>query len=103
MRPCPEIEDGAMSATERLEQKERQELLWRAMFKLPLETRELLVLVRYHEMKYSDVAQLLGCEVGTVRVRVHRALQDLREQCRKLANEKQPCAVKKFANKRSII
>jgi len=32
---------------------------------------------------------LLGCEVGAVKVRVHRALKELRELYLKLSSEKQ--------------
>ena len=46
---------------------------------LPPEKRELLVLSRYQGMKYGQIAELLDCEVGTVKVRVFRAMQALRE------------------------
>jgi len=46
---------------------------------LPEDKRELLVLSRFQELKYDEIARLLGCEVGAVKVRVHRALQQLRE------------------------
>jgi RNA polymerase sigma factor (sigma-70 family) len=45
--------------------------LQRALMQLPEDKRELLVL--------SEIARLLGCEVGAVKVRVHRAVQQLRE------------------------
>lgn len=54
------------------------ELLRRALLELPEEKREVLVLSRFHEMKYSEIAQLLGCEVGAVKTRVFRAMQELR-------------------------
>jgi len=38
-----------------------------------------LILSRFQDLKYDEIAQLLGCEVGTVKTRVHRALQDLRQ------------------------
>jgi RNA polymerase sigma-70 factor (ECF subfamily) len=47
---------------------------------LPEEKRELLLLSRFQGLKYDEMARLLQCEVGTVKVRVHRALQDLKEQ-----------------------
>jgi RNA polymerase sigma-70 factor (ECF subfamily) len=46
---------------------------------LPEDKRELLVLSRFQELKYDEIARLLGCEVGAIKVRIHRALQQLRQ------------------------
>ena len=50
-----------------------------ALMQLPQEKRELLLLTRFQGLKYDEVARLLQCEVGAVKVRVHRALQELKE------------------------
>jgi len=50
-----------------------------ALMQLPEEKRELLLLSRYQGLKYEDIARLLQCDVGAVKVRVHRALQELKE------------------------
>jgi RNA polymerase sigma-70 factor (ECF subfamily) len=78
-----------------LEQEQQTLLLERAMHKLSEEKREVLVLSRYQEMKYEQIAELMGCEVGAVKVRVHRALKELREIFMKLSSERLPCNVKK--------
>jgi hypothetical protein len=57
---------------------------------LPEDKREILVLSRFQELKYDEIARLLGCETGAVKVRVHRALQQLREVY--LALENNPAA-----------
>ena len=51
---------------------------------LPEDKREVLILSRFQELKYEEIARMMGCEVGTVKVRVHRALQQLREVYRQL-------------------
>jgi len=61
------------------QQKQETALLYRALLQMPEEKREVLVLSRFQELKYEEIAQLLGCETGTVKVKVHRALQELRE------------------------
>jgi RNA polymerase sigma factor (sigma-70 family) len=66
-----------------------------ALLKLPEDKRELLVLVWYQEMKYDAIAQLLGIQVGAVKVRVHRAVKELREIYLKESNRKTLCNVKK--------
>jgi RNA polymerase sigma-70 factor, ECF subfamily len=60
------------------QQTQESALLHRALMELPEEKREVLILSRFQELKYEEIARLLGCEVGAVKVRVHRALQDLR-------------------------
>jgi len=38
-----------------------------------------LVLCRFHELPFSEIAAILGCTPGAARVRAHRALNSLRE------------------------
>jgi len=63
----------------KLEQEEDYSLLRAALARLPLRKREVLVLSRFHNMKYAEIAELLGCRTGTVKVHVHRAIKELRE------------------------
>ena len=63
-------------------------LLRRAMSRLPEDKREILVLSRFQGMKHEDIAEVLGCEVGTVKVRVYRALRALEQIYFTLEKEK---------------
>jgi RNA polymerase sigma factor (sigma-70 family) len=54
-------------------------LLRRALDRLPSDKRELLVLSRFQNLKYEEIASVLGCEVGTVKVRVFRAMRALEQ------------------------
>jgi len=65
---------------------EREKLLQRAMTALTEEQRELLVLTRFQQMKYEEVAVLLGTTVANVKVRVHRAIEKLRTHYFELEN-----------------
>ena len=56
--------------------------------KLPIEKKELLILSRYQELRYDAIAGLLGCSVEAVKVRVHRAMNDLRRIFFQLSGEK---------------
>ena len=58
-----------------------------AVLALPAHYREVVVLCELHEMSYAEAAGVLGCAVGTVRSRLHRArallverLQEVRRQ-----------------------
>lgn len=44
-----------------------------AVLALPANYREVVVLCDLHEMAYNEAAAVLGCAVGTVRSRLHRA------------------------------
>lgn len=63
-------------------------LLQRALERLPADKREILVLSRFQDMKYEDIAAVLGCEVGAVKVRVYRAIRALEQIYFTLAGER---------------
>jgi len=63
-------------------QRQATERLWSAILALPAHYREVLVLCELHEMNYADTAMSLGCSVGTVRSRLHRARSMLAERLR---------------------
>lgn len=63
----------------------RSELINRvrqAVLHLPTCYREVVVLCELHEMSYAEAAAVLGCAVGTVRSRLHRARALLVERLR---------------------
>ena len=86
-----------------LEHEEQTTLLERALFKLDAEKREVLVLSRYQDMKYDQIAELMECEVGTIKTRVHRALKELRQIFLKLSGERPLCIVKKSGSNLQIM
>jgi RNA polymerase sigma-70 factor (ECF subfamily) len=69
----------AVEPADTAQQSQESALLHRALLHLGDDKREVLVLSRFQDLKYEEIAQLLGCEVGTVKTRVHRALQELRQ------------------------
>ena len=58
--------------------KRNRNLVRRALDELLPDKRELLVLSRYQGLKYEQIGELLGVEAGTIKVRVFRAVQQLR-------------------------
>jgi len=71
-------------------QQQEIELLQRALQQLPEEKREILLLSRFQELKYEEIASLLGCELNTVKTRIHRALQELRKNFHQLTRPNMP-------------
>ena len=73
------IKDQVADKEESQAQHDKEALLQRSMAKLSADQRELLVLTRYEQMKYEEVALLMDTTVANIKVRVHRALIRLRE------------------------
>jgi len=65
-----------------LTRAESVEKLRQAVLALPAHYREALVLCELQELSYADAAGALGCAVGTVRSRLHRARAMLAEKMR---------------------
>ncbi|MFZ6011368.1 MAG: RNA polymerase sigma factor [Bacteroidota bacterium] len=61
------------------EQDEKEKLLHRSLARLSEEQRELLILTRFQQMKYEEVAQIMDTTVANIKVKVHRAILKLRE------------------------
>lgn len=70
-----------------LEQDQDKSLLRAALARLPVEKREVLVLSRFQNMKYEQIAELQRCRIGTVKARVHRAIKQLRDIYFELSGE----------------
>jgi RNA polymerase sigma factor (sigma-70 family) len=61
------------------EKKQDADLLHRAMATLSEDHREVLVLSRFQELRYEEIAGILNVSEGAVKVRVHRALEALKK------------------------
>jgi len=59
--------------TEELTRNQTIESVRQAISALPAHYREVIVLCNLQEMNYEDAAKVIGCPVGTVRSRLHRA------------------------------
>ncbi|HKA89338.1 MAG TPA: RNA polymerase sigma factor [Haliangiales bacterium] len=51
----------------------------RALAELPTEQREVIELHWFEELPFNDIAAMLGCSPGAVRVRAHRGYVNLRK------------------------
>ena len=83
----PESEYSARLAGEQdiagdVAHNERIETLRKAVLALPPAYREVVVLCDLHELDYAEAAGVLGCAIGTIRSRLHRARALLMEKMR---------------------
>ena len=62
-------------------------LMRRALARVSPDHREVLVLSRLQHLNHQEIARLLDCSVGAVKVRAHRALKELREVYFKIRQE----------------
>jgi len=70
---------------EKLQAKNEEErLLQKALQQLSEDKRELLVLSRFQGMKYKEIGELYGLTEGNVKVRIFRALNELKKIYQKL-------------------
>ncbi len=71
---APEPEPDVVAAG-----REELRYLERALDRLPEDKRDLLLLARFGSLTYQEIAESLGCTVAALKVRVHRALRQLKE------------------------
>ncbi len=78
------------AASERLRSSNsdsRHELVREALGRLRADQREVLVLSRFENMKYADIAELLDTTAAAVKTRAHRAMRALRQNFSELERE----------------
>ena len=80
---------SATVAEELIRQRDVQHLR-RAIVRLPARYREVIVLCDLQDVSYNEAAAALGCAVGTIRSRLHRA--------RNLLAQKMECATSSAEN-----
>ena len=58
---------------ENIARNQTAKAVWKAVLSLPEHYREVVVLCDLQELSYADAAEALGCALGTIRSRLHRA------------------------------
>ena len=87
--PIEDVAEPSGPATQfdALEEKSRQETVRRAVLSLPMPYREPVVLFYFHEMDVSAAARTMGLPEGTVKARLSRAREMLRQRFPRLLQE----------------
>lgn len=67
------------SVEKHLERQELSRMVKEAVMALPEEQRAVVILHRYHDMSYEDIAGTLGISLAAVKSRLHRARLTLKE------------------------
>jgi RNA polymerase sigma-70 factor (ECF subfamily) len=72
-------DDEVPHAGHRMEGTEQEQKLLRAIEKLPEAQRQVLMLRYYSNLKFVEIAELLGCPLNTALGRMHKAMLKLRQ------------------------
>ena len=73
------ISQEASSQLDNMEQAEKEKTLHRSLAMLSEDQREILVMSRFQELKYDEIAKITDTTVANVKVKVHRAIKKLRD------------------------
>ena len=71
--------DNAPHAGDRAASRDEHDLLHVALNRLHHDDREVLLLSRFQELSFAEIASILECSAGAAKVRAHRALRELRD------------------------
>jgi RNA polymerase sigma factor (sigma-70 family) len=71
--------DSTPDAGEHAASRDEHALLHSALRQLHRDDREVLLLSRFQELSFAEIATILECSAGAAKVRAHRALRELRE------------------------
>ena len=64
---------------ESVAKNEQERILYMSIDKLRSEDREILIMSKFQKMKYEEISQVLDTSVAAVKVKVHRAINKLKE------------------------
>ncbi len=82
-----EVKDSKLKPDEIISNNETKEAIKKAMAQLPEQFRTAIVLRELQGMQYEEIAELLGCALGTVKSRIWRARERLQELLTPLLSE----------------
>lgn len=80
------VADSAQTVEREIEEDQRSVVVRQAIVTLPARYREVVVLCELEEQSYAEAAITIGCPVGTVRSRLHRAREMLATRLRSRVN-----------------
>jgi len=78
-----ELKDRARLPDVAIEQEELAGIVRRQLEAMPVDQREIVLLRDFHDLSYTEIAEVLGIAPGTVMSRLHRARNELRKRMKK--------------------
>lgn len=78
---------ASQSLDQELEQESKQSDFDQALLAIPAEHREIIILSRFQQLNYSDIAELLNCNINTLKTRMRTAISNLKQEYRIITGE----------------
>ncbi|MBU1014670.1 MAG: RNA polymerase sigma factor [Bacteroidetes bacterium] len=72
-------------AIDETEKTEKHEILYEALNLLSIDEREIIELSKFQDLKYEEISKITGNSIGAIKVKVHRAVNKLRNNYFQLA------------------
>ena len=69
--------DSSSDPTRQVQKEEMNSLVQQAFIKLPQQQRTVVILRQYHAMKFSEIAKIMNCPLGTAKSLNHRGREKL--------------------------
>ena len=86
-QPVVEVPDQRPSAVERMMEQDRAQFIRRAIDTLPEKQRVAVLLHKYHELDYDEIARILECSESALKSLLFRAYETLRVKLAPLVGE----------------
>jgi RNA polymerase sigma-70 factor (ECF subfamily) len=90
--PPLELKAREMRIDERMIERDRVEIIRRAIWSLPEKQRAAVLLHKYEEMDYTEIAGILDCSEGALKSMLFRAYETLRVQLAPLVSHAAPAS-----------
>jgi len=81
------VADSSCEPSQQAVRAEQKEQVRQAVESLPANQRATLVLAYYQQLKYQEVAEVMGCSIGTVKAQMYRALKTLAQRLPDVSRE----------------
>ncbi len=76
--------------TDSLEQADQRDDFDKALSAIPVEHREIIILSRFQQLNYADIAELLNCNINTLKTRMRAAISNLKTEYQLITGEVTP-------------
>ncbi|CAN5215330.1 hypothetical protein BH23BAC3_BH23BAC3_22560 [soil metagenome] len=73
------VPGDSFASDEQADEGKESLLVRQALQKLDSDKRQVLILSRFEGFRYTEIAEILGCTEGAVKVRVFRGLNELKD------------------------
>lgn len=76
----PDTSANGLDPASIVAQQDMQERVRRVLAALPASHREVIILRDFEELSYQEIAQILGCSIASIKLRLFRARRALRDR-----------------------